>query len=160
MKKILLPLIVISLIMNSCSPRKGVSGYYSYETSCLGSDLDGSQVLKAFGTGKTEVEAIENAKKRAIKDLLFKGIRSGKDDCQLRALIIEVNASEKYEDYFNNFFKNEGQYKEFTTISKKPILAKLFKGQKTGKLDVAYEVIVKVYMGNLKQHLKNNQIIN
>ena len=160
MKKILLPLIVISLIICSCSSRKGVSGYYSYQTSCLGTDFDGTQVLKAFGTGKTEIEAIENAKKTAINDVLFKGIRSGKEDCRLRPLIIEVNANEKYEDYFNDFFKIEGQYLEFTTISKKPILAKLFKGKKTRKLDVAYEVIVKVYMSNLKQHLMRDQIIN
>lgn len=147
-------LLIVFMIMSSCSTRKQISGNYNYETSCLGSDFDGSQVLRSFGTGKYKIDAIENGKIRALRDVIFKGIRSGKEDCQLKPLIVEVQAQKKYEDYFNKFFRKDGDYTRFVSTSQTPIFKKVFKGEITRDLDVAYEVIVKVNIAELKEYLK------
>ena len=82
-------------------------------------------------------------KKIALQDVMFKGIRKGKNECNLIPLVVEVNAREKYEAYFDSFFSQDRQYQEYTSISTKSLLSKVFKGKKTRKLDVAYEVVVK-----------------
>jgi hypothetical protein len=156
MKKLVGLMLFVFIVMSSCSARKQITGNYSYETSCLGSDFDGSQVLRSFGTGKYKIDAIENGKIRALRDVIFNGIRSGKEDCQLRPIIVEVQAQEKYEEYFNIFFKKGGDYTKFVSASEEPILKKIFKGKRTNDLDVAYEVIVKVDIVKLKEYLKQS----
>ena len=157
MKKLGVLLLFVFIVISSCSPRKQILGSYNYETSCLGSDFDGTQVLRSFGTGKYKIDAIENGKIRALRDIIFKGIRSGKEDCQLRPLIVEVQAQEKYEEYFNNFFKKNGDYTRFVSTSQTPILKKTFKGERTNELDVAYQVVVKVNINELKEYLKKRK---
>ena len=72
-KNILL-FVVISILVFSCNPRKRISGFYSYETECLGVEMDGSQTVKTWGRGITKTSALEQAKKNALKDIIFSGI--------------------------------------------------------------------------------------
>jgi hypothetical protein len=106
MKKIITLLAVFVLVANIAQAQhaqKNISGNYSKETECLGVEMDGSQTVKAWGFGNGKKDAVEQAKKTAVRDVLFKGIRSGKDECNQKPLINEVNAQEKYEDYSINF---------------------------------------------------------
>ena len=91
------------------------SSYYTYKTECLGVELDGSQTLRAWGTGKNKKDAIEQAKKNAIHDILFQGIHDGQSKCSVKPLLTEVNAADKYEDYFNAFFQDKGSYQTFVS---------------------------------------------
>ena len=50
--KILLVLAgVVFSMMSSCKTPETISGYYSYETQCLGNLGDGTQLVKSWGTG-------------------------------------------------------------------------------------------------------------
>ena len=53
------------------------TGKISFESECMGVELDGSQTLKAWGTGRNYSDACEQAKKNAVRDVLFKGIKNG-----------------------------------------------------------------------------------
>ena len=106
---------LVLILLTACkSTPTTIGSFYSYETECLGLELDGSQTLRVWGEGKNKSDAVEQAKKNAVRDVLFRGIRKGKEDCNLRPLMLETNVQEKYEDYFNAFFADGGEYKEKT----------------------------------------------
>lgn len=88
----------------------------TFEVECMGSDLDGTQTLRSWGTGKNKPQAMETAKKNAVRTVIFKGISAGVGECDTKPLIFEVNAQEKYRSYFNHFFADGGVYKKFTSM--------------------------------------------
>lgn len=140
--------------------QRNIGGYYTYETECMGVELDGSQTLKAWGNGRNRIDAIEQAKKNAIRDVLFKGITDGKPECNKKPVIFEVNAHEKYEDYFNVFFADGGAYKEF--ISKKDgsdLHLQVFKDRKQSGDQETYGVVIRVLRAQLKARMKADNII-
>lgn len=120
MKKSIITLaIAAAFMLSGCkTPMKIDSSYArsNFEVTCLGTDLDGSQTLRAFGKGKDKKQAMEQARKNAVRAVIFKGITAGTGECNKRPLITEVNAEEKYEAYFNKFFKDGGEYKNFTSL--------------------------------------------
>lgn len=92
------------------------AAYYASEPECLGIERDGSQTLRVAATGRNKSDAVEQAKKDAVWAVLFKGIRSGNGGCNAKPLITEVNAGEKYQYYFNTFFKDNGEYKNYISM--------------------------------------------
>ena len=97
------------------NPQQRISARYtdSFETECIGVELDGSQTLRVWGNGRFRVDAVEQAYKNAVRDVLFKGITKGRGGCNMKPVITEVNAQEKYAEYFNRFFEDGGAYQEF-----------------------------------------------
>ena len=53
------------------------SAYYEYDAECLGVELDGSQTLRIWGVGRNKKDAVEQAKKNAVRTVLFKVIHGG-----------------------------------------------------------------------------------
>lgn len=105
-------------LLSSCwtsSPQQRISARYtdSFETECLGVELDGSHTVKAWGNGRNRKDAVEQAYKNAVRDILFKGITKGRSDCSARPVVPEANAQEKYAEYFNTFFADGGLYTTF-----------------------------------------------
>lgn len=123
---------------------------------CLGVELDGSQTLRVLGYGRKRSDAKEQAKKNAVWAVVFDGIRDGVEGCQMRPLVTEVNASTRYEDYFNNFFKDDGPYKEFVSMQD---TKKRSGANKKDKLGYSYDLTVRVLRPQLKARLKKDNII-
>jgi len=158
---ILLSILGVSMLsLVSCNPQKKIAGDYTYQSECLGVELDGSQTLKVWGAGKNKADAVEQAKKNGIRDVLFKGIRSGKTECNVKPVVNEVNAQEKYEDYFNKFFADGGAYKEFVSMKDESFMPKLLKDKKAAGTEVTYGVIVRVLRAELKTKMINDKILN
>ena len=158
MKKIFLLLILVTL--NSCiTAQKKSAGYYNYKTECLGVELDGSQTLKAWGNGRNRTDAVEQAKKNAMRDVIFNGIREGKQDCNQKPIIFEVNAQEKYEDYFNKFFADGGDFKNFISLKDERIFDKISRDRKAVKESVTHGLIVRILRAELKAKLIADNII-
>lgn len=105
-----------TLTLTSCSKNTtrvvSSAAYVNFETKCLGVEGDGSQTLRAWGKGTTKADAIEQAKKNAVSDVLFKGI-PGTGECNQTPLVPEVNARQRYAKYFNPFFADGGEYSKF-----------------------------------------------
>jgi hypothetical protein len=156
--KVLTILTLLSIFF-SCSTQKTVSTNYSYSTECLGVELDGSQTLKAWGNGRNREDAVEQAKKNAVRDVIFKGIRDGKQDCNQKPLVFEVNAQEKYEDYFNKFFADGGEYRNFISLKDERIFDKIKRDKQRTAESVTHGVIVRVLRSELKQKLIQDGII-
>lgn len=160
MKKLLFLLVAgLAMCVYSCkTPTKidGVNAYATFETECLGSELDGSQTLRAWGTGKNKADAMEQAKKNALRDVIFKGIVSGSAECNKRPLIFEVNAQEKYEYYFNAFFADGGEYTNYVDLGDEKRTSRIKASNKTQE---AWGVVVRVHRSELKAKLIQDNII-
>ena len=107
-------ILFVFLTGTSCTTIKSSAAYYSYETQCLESKLDGTQTVKAWGKGENKNNALEQAKKNALHEIIFEGIRQGSTNCESRPLVPEVNARSKYGSYFIKFFK--GDYSKFLSV--------------------------------------------
>jgi hypothetical protein len=68
----LIYLLVVALFVSSCNPQKKIAENYSQEIECLGTEMDGSITVKAFGKGKNRKDAVEQAKKMQLTKLFLK----------------------------------------------------------------------------------------
>ncbi len=168
MKKIniLLALIMLftSVIITSCgthlNKQRQSSGSYPHESSCLGVEQDGSQTLKVSGNGRNRTDAVEQAKKNGVRDVLFKGIRAGSSECNMKPVVSEVNAQEKYEDYFNKFFADGGAYTNF--ISGKDgsdLHIEVIQNREKSGSQETYNIIIRVLRAELKAKMIEDKIL-
>ena len=104
MKKMLLTMFAALALTCTDAQSQTVSARSSVK--CLGVELDGSQTLRVQGYGRNRSDAKEQAMKNAVWAVIFDGIRDGVEGCNTRPLVTEVNAKERYEDYFNLFFSS------------------------------------------------------
>lgn len=151
--------LVAGLSLMGCKTPKKVDNSYAYnsfEVECLGTDLDGSQTLRAWGKGKNKGQAIEQARKNAARAVIFKGINQGTGECNKRPLVNEVNAEEKYEEYWNRFFSDGGIYRNFTSLTDEKRLSRQKSSDHT--MD-NFGVVVRVDRAGLRQQLLNDGIL-
>ena len=158
MKKTVFTYLFLILASISFSQKK-TAGYYTYKTECLGVELDGSQTLKAWGNGRNRADAVEQAKKNAVRDVIFKGILEGKQDCNQKPIVFEINAQEKYEDYFNSFFADGGEYKNFISSKDERIFDKISRDRKKTSESVTNGIVIRVLRAELKKKLITDSII-
>jgi hypothetical protein len=145
--------------MTSCSLSRQTAGYYDFPTECLGSELDGSQTLLVFADGRNRSDAVEQAKKNAVREVLFKGIINGKSTCDPRPLVPEVNADRKYETYFGAFFADGGEYLKYVSLADERIYNKITRDRSKGSKQIKNSVVVRVELLKLKEKLRTDQII-
>jgi len=124
------------------------AGYYTYQNECLEDKLDGSYIIQGWGNGSTKKEAIDQAKRNVLNDILLNGISKG---CKLLPLIIELNAETKYKNYIYSFYNSD--YKDFIEVENSP------KSLKKSKNKTTYGVKLKVKRQSLRQKLITDNII-
>ena len=158
MKKILsITVLMLSLLAPQFSEAQTNAAVNGLDVECLGVEHDGSQTLRVTGRGRNKADAIEQAKKDAIMAVIFTGVSKGRGGCDVRPLIFEANAREKYEDYFNIFFMDRGEYTKYASMEdeKRGSTKKV----KSTKAEVVYRVTVRVNRGELKNRLKADGVI-
>jgi hypothetical protein len=159
MRNILRLLLVITavLIGSSCSSNKSsLSAFYSSETECLGTEYDGTLTLRVWGEGNTRNDAIEQAKKQAVHDVIFKGITRGVSDFHMRPLLTESNAEENHQDYFSVFFRDKGDYSKYVNFKDEKSNSR----QKVSNRQVyKVGVTVRLLSSELKERLKADGLI-
>lgn len=152
--------IALISMMSSCGDaQRNVAGAYEHKTECMGVEGDGSQTVKGWGTGRNREDAVEQAKKNGLSDVLFKGIISNKG-CNQKPILFDPNAREKHEDYFNAFFVDGGPYKEFITGEDGSDLHfSVVQGRgKMGDQEL-YGVIIRVQRAKLKERMIQDGIL-
>lgn len=159
-KKILIASLfsLLLVIMVSCKTPTKISGEYAtakFNTECLGADPNGIQTLRAWGNGINKNRAIEQAKRNAVEAVMFEGIQ-GTGNCNKRPLINEVNARERYENYFNAFFKEGGAYEKYIKLDEK----RTSRIKSSNSEMEAWSVVVVVDRSALKERLINDNVIN
>jgi hypothetical protein len=135
-----IPIIGILVFLFSCQSQKNIAGNYTYKTECAGNADDGHIFLKAWGKGLNKKVALEDARKNALKDVLFSGVFTGDAACARNALLTEVNVIEKHKVFFEKFFSQNGDYKDFIKERKKGVNPKYDK--KKSRFGVVYGTIL------------------
>ena len=149
-------LLLLLLIATGAFGQNAFNTRVEYETECLGVEEDGSQTVRAWGLGRGKTDALDQAKKNAVRDVIFKGISKGAKGCNMRPLVTDVNVREEYEDYFNRFFRDGGPYEQY--VSKKD--EKLISRDKAkDRMGMRIGVTLRVLRSELKARLKRDGII-
>ena len=144
------------LLLCGCGATKTTTSYYSSETIDLNHEADGSVTVRAFGSGRNGQDAREQAWKNAVRDIIFKGVNIPGNPYMSKPLVTEVNAQEKYEEFFNAFFADKGYYQAFvTTEDKKPLSTQ----KETNAIQQKRGVTVRVLRSELKKYLTENGIL-
>lgn len=154
MKTLLTTLLLFAaVIANAQVPR--TTGTFSHGTECMGVEGDGSQTVKVYGSGRNRWDALEQARKNGVRDVIFNGIRSGQPDCAVRPMVNEVNAREKHERYFNTFFADDGPYKEFVSTEDERHAQRVRRGKtrSASGSEVSHAFVVRILCVELKQRL-------
>lgn len=154
MKRILL-LFITALAFTCASAQQPL--YARTSIRCMGVELDGSQTLRVQGYGRNRDDAKEQAMKNAVWAVIFDGIRDGVEGCNMRPLVTEVNAKERYEDYFNIFFADGGEYKKYVSLRD---TRKRSSAKSKDKLGYAYDITLRVLRAELKSRLKADNVID
>ena len=136
------------------TPAASVAGNYIYQTECLGNKLDGTIILKAWGSGKNKTEATKQAKKNAISSVLFAGIIEGKSGCESQPLLTEANVQKKNGSYFNLFFSDKGDYSNFISTENSKNKAEV----KAGRNRITIGIVVTVLKSELRKKMINDGI--
>ncbi len=145
---------VVTLLVG-CGSRRP-EAYYDYKTQLIGSELDGSYTLLSWGRARNAADAFQQAQKQAVYDVIFTGVIGNAPNRSLQPLVLEVNAKERHEDYFNAFFADGGPWKEYCSLKEKRIFSTDYARTDTQSL---CQTTVCVYRNQLRQRLIQDGII-
>lgn len=157
-QKIILAFAVSVFMLTACSSHRETSttAFHSYETECLGKSMDGTQTLRVWASGRNKGDAIEQAKKKAVYDVVFTGITAGSGECNAYPVVDEPNARKKYEDYFDKFFANGGDYSKYVSSKgQKESAQHRYKGDGTQ----SFGIIVTVDRSALRKRFVDDNVI-
>lgn len=152
-------LIILALSFCGFSQNKGANGaYYDYNCRCLGVEMDGSVTLESYGKGKNYSDASEQAKKNAVWAVILYGIKEGNGGCSPDPLLFTPEPNKVYEDFFNEFFTDNGPYLKYVSLKDEKLKNKLSRNAKKGTEIQQRMVVVTVDRAGLKKYLKQNKI--
>lgn len=137
--------------------QKRAAGYVigNYEVECMGTGMDGTQLVKVWGFGKKPEDAIYQARKNAAHAVLFKGITGGKPGCMQSPLVTKPGAEVQHAEFFQNFFSDGGSYLRFVSQTGDGSVDRIKIDKKTYKVGV----IVSVMHAQLRRELEAAGII-
>lgn len=147
-------ILILSMAICLSSIAQNNPGDYNYEVQFLRTGVEGAELFKVFSYCKKEKDCFEYAKVNAIKAIIFKGVPgSGIEG----PLVSEIGAEDKYREYFNEFFKSEGKYLNYVSISNDGSIADEDRLKVGKKLKIG--VIVVVQKANLRKELEAAGIV-
>ncbi len=126
------------------------------DTLCISNELDGTVTLRIWGLGRTFKDATDQAKKNAVNEVIFNGVRNGNVSYTQAPLVSEANARTKYESYFNSFFRDDGPYADFVSNADSRSFSKTMK---LSKVQRAVCITIRVLRPQLQQKLRDDGII-
>lgn len=136
---------------------KKIAGYTvdNYEVECLGTGNEGTQLMKVWGYGKKPEDAVIQAKLNAVHAVIFKGIFAGEAGCMKRPLVSDPGLEEKNQDYFDAFFKPNGEYLSYIAVSGEGLRESIKVDKRTYKVAIH----VSVQHSALRKKLESDGII-
>ncbi len=150
-------LIFVCISLASCS-RRTTSAYYKWETIFIKSADNGSEVYKHFAVGSNKSESVSQSEIDVLKEIIFKGVASAPNP---RPLVYDVNAEEKYRNYFESFFKEGGDYIKYVELYRNGNLNnsdRIKTGKRHDRKMKGMEITVK--KASLRKTLENANIIS
>ncbi|MBO4518686.1 MAG: hypothetical protein J5704_01455 [Paludibacteraceae bacterium] len=123
MKKLSFLLAVVALtLFAGCGPKRS-QAYYDQPSVVMSAEYNGTYIIRVQVRAKDAVVAFTEAQRKVVKELIFDGIKAGNAGVSdLKPLCFDKNAQEKYEDYWNAFFSDNGPWKQFTSYKERRVV--------------------------------------
>ena len=124
MKRKLLYIVLCTLVLSlaSCGAKRS-QAFYDQPSRVLSADFNGTYVVRTQVRSKDAITAFYDAQRKVVKEIIFDGIQAANNSVSdLKPLCLDMNAQEKYEDYWNAFFSDGGPWKQFTNYSKRRVV--------------------------------------
>lgn len=113
MKRYLIYILLIGCLIacrSKLKPRE--LGNYKYTTSSV-DKRDSKYLVLAWGRGTSEDEALKEAKRNAVKDILYQGLTSGNPNVRITPVLMGNGAETKNADFNATFFQKDGAYLKY-----------------------------------------------
>lgn len=158
MKKFNLYLVLCTfvLLIAGCGAKRS-QAFYDQKSVVLSANYDGSYVLRVQIRARNASMAFIDAQRKAVQEVIFDGVKAGNSGISdLKPLCFDLNAREKYENYWNAFFLNEGEWTKYASLADKR--AGTTRYQRDGR-QMVETVTVTVDRAGLQQKLREDGII-
>ena len=150
---------LVMIVLTGCRGQKEISGTwsnYEFGTSYVNASPSGEVTVRSWGSGPDKAQAIEMAKKNAVSDLIFKGISGGRGYTS-KPIVTEVNARERCAEYFDRFFADGGEYRNFVRETSSSDKSRT-KSKSDGRQN--YGVTVTIDRSALVKQLRDDNVIS
>lgn len=148
--------VVIATLICACGAQRSQASY-DYPSKVLSANNDGTYVIRVQVRARNAAIAFTDAQRKAVKEVLFKGVQAGSNGISdLKPICFDMNAEAKHEDYFNAFFADNGEWKNFVSLKDKRTGTTTY--QRNGK-QMVETVTVSVDRANLKKKMQADGII-
>lgn len=124
----------------------------AFEVSCDQKAVQGEQLLTVFSVGKNEKEALREARRNAVRAIVFRGVKTSA--CTEPPLLTPDKFTEKADPYFTAFFAEGGQYLAYVEYSGDEVESRVKVGNQ-----VKIGSSVAVHVGRLRSDLEKAGII-
>jgi len=157
MKKLSIIIAAFAMIcLASCGPKRS-QAYYDQPSQVMSATAEGTYIIRVQVRAKDAVVAFTEAQRKVVKEVIFDGVKSANSGISdLKPLCFDMNAREKYEDYWNAFFSDEGPWKEFTSYKDRRATSTRY--QRDGRLMVETGTVT-VDRAGIKKKLQDDGII-
>ena len=118
--KIQYTLILCALFILNCKNANTPNydfGNYTYSTTGVRNDQNGTLLVKTMATGKNYEEVKKNALRKTLLDVMLKGITNGCSDCKKDPLFLNRQNDPKTKYFVQNFFENKDVLEKYATIT-------------------------------------------
>ena len=123
MKKISIYLFILAAVILAGCGVKRSQAYYDQPSLVLSANYDGSYVIRVQVRSRNAPMSFADAQRKAVKEVIFNGVKGGSNGVSdLKPLCFDMNAQEKYEDYFNAFFQDKGEWENYVSIKGQRII--------------------------------------
>lgn len=147
----------VALFLVSCNQQLVTTeSFHPVKCEFLNAEGDGSITVRAYGQGRHRGDAIEQARKNAVREVMLVGVNVPGDARMSMPLITEANAEEKYAAFLNDFFKDDGNYNEFVSNRDRRHNSN---EKHWGGVQMKISTTVRVLRADLKQYLKECGIL-
>ncbi len=158
MQRSLLYIVLCTLVLSlvGCGAKRS-QAFYDQKSVVLSANYDGSYVLRVQVRARNAAMAFIDAQRKAVQEVIFDGVKAGNSGISdLKPLCFDLNAREKYENYWNAFFQNEGEWTKYASLADKR--AGTTRYQRDGR-QMVETVTVTVDRAGLQQKLREDGII-
>lgn len=118
--KIQYTLVLFALFILNCKNANTPNydfGNYTYTTTGVRNDQNGTLLVKTMATGKNYEEVKKNALRKTLLDVMLKGITNGCSDCKKDPLFLNLQNDPKTKYFVQNFFENKDVLEKYATIT-------------------------------------------
>lgn len=157
MKKLSFLLAVAAMVLFAGCGAKRSQAFYDQPSKVLSAGQDGTYVIRVQVRAKDAIVAFKEARRKVVKEIIFDGVQSGNTGISdLKPLCFDKNAQEKYEDYWNAFFSDDGPWEQFTDYKDRRVVTTRY--ERDGRQMVETGTVT-VDRAGIQQKLREDGII-